>query len=174
MAEALLVVASNDLIKVATASVPTAFPATVPTVTAPTAGILGIGYQQGNRSISLMPYTSASTGGTYAMRLIGWSPYTSTSGAIWYMPTILANVTLATQQAGYSIDGTNDVYPFATITNAATTNPTISLAPDIYTVGTASGGGASIVVATSGPRILQVQFTASTGAPTLGVFARTL
>lgn len=172
MAQSLLVVAQNDLLKVSVASVPTTFAATVPTSTAPTAGALGLAYQQGNRSLVLMPFINSATAGTYAMRLIGWSQYTSTTGVIWYMPTILANVTLSTQGAAYSIDGTNDFYPFATITDSSTTNPTISLKPDIYSPGTASGGPASLTVQAAGAYILQAQFTASTGAPTMGCMYR--
>jgi hypothetical protein len=173
MAEALLVVARNELARVSVASVPTTFPATVPTTTAPTTGTLGLAYQQGNRSLVLMPWVNASTVQTYGMRLIAWSQYTATSGSVWYLPSIIANVTLATPSAAYSIDGTNDFYGFATITDSSASNPTISLKPDIYSPGTASGGPASLAVQPVGALILQLQFTAPAGTPTLGCMFRT-
>lgn len=173
MAESYLIYPQNPLLRLTTASVPSAFPATVPTSTAPTAGVLGLAYQIGNRQIQLTPFVTTATGASHAMRLVGWSIYTATSGTNFYIPTLLANVTLATFQTAVSIEGTNDFNGFATITDASTTNPTLSVKPDIYSPGTASAGPASLIVNTTGVQLLQVQFS-STLAPTMGVLYREL
>ena len=96
MANALTIVAQNDYAKIATASIGSTFPSLVPTTTAPTAGVLAVAYQEGNRTIQLMPYTSASAGPpTFAMRIVAYSRYIDSTGAIWYMPNILATFTPA-------------------------------------------------------------------------------
>ena len=172
MAEAYLVVPQNPFFRATVASVPATYPATVATSTAPTTGVLGTAYQIGNRQIQLVPFATTATGSGWAMRLIGWSTYLSSGGTTFYVPSILANVTLATLQTGVNIEGTGDFNAFATITDASTTNPAISLKPDIYTVGTASAGPASLIVTTTGPSILQVQFISATAAPTMGVLFR--
>lgn len=165
----------NDLFKATVASVPTTYGSVVPTSTAPTSGMLGTGTQIGNRSIMLFPFINTAPGAnTFAMRLIGWQRYVNAAGtATWYFPQILANLTLTIGSTAYSIDGTNDVYPATEIAaSGGASNPKFAT-PDFYTPGTVGSiGAASVGILVTGCRDLQVQFTASAGAPTMGVFFR--
>lgn len=172
MAEAYLVNPQNPLLSVTVASITSTLPACVPTSTRPTSGVLGLQGLIGDYQLQVVPFVQSALA-TLTARVVGWNLYQSTTGTVWYVPTIIAQVSCTTNQTAISIDGTNDFIGYTTIADAATANPLISLKPDIYTTGTGSAGPASFVARVQGAQLVQVTF-AGASAVTAGCYYRTL
>jgi hypothetical protein len=172
--------------KVTAASVPSAYdaPAAVLTFTEPSTSVL---FNLTSASVSgenpsllhLLPFIIAAgsppTNTGMGMRIIGWRKYLSTDGAtFWYMPNVLADLTLAFTSGtvpGYTIDGVANTRTFSSAVQVAGT-PTAYL----YSPATAAAANvepATVIVDITGSQIVTAQFKSS-GTPTMGAFWATL
>ena len=120
--------------------------------------------------------TSASNNNftSVGMRVIGWSPYSATTGSNPWIPTVLADVTLGYTSgtvASLSIDGvTNYFFSSATV---ATGVPTVN-AYTPATADTANVQPASVIIDCVGSLLIQVQFKATGTTPKMGAFWYTI
>jgi hypothetical protein len=175
MATANIITPANTFSRTSVASVATTYTALLPTSTKPTSGIVIDTNANGSWSlVHMIPTSSISTGTGVGIRVTGYNLYTSTSGTIWYMPTMLFDGTLAYTTGtvpNLSIDGTNDTKTFNNITQ----NPG-SPSANLYGPG-ANGTGitmpASFTLDIAGSQMVVVQFTSSS-SPTMSVFWRPL
>lgn len=136
-----------------------------PTTTAPTNVLVfasgGSTPDLNGNLLRLTPVVSSAAPANCAMRVVGWSVYTQTDGTKLYVPTILADVTLAYTSGtkpAFNLNGTA-VTCFATATVAAGV-PTVNA----YSPGTAASSNvhpASVVVDTIGCQFVEVQFKAA-------------
>ena len=160
----------------------TAYPTTGPTATIPstTGQNFLIPTNLGDKPslLRLTPFCGAGAAPTTttfaspAMRVVGWTTYTQTSGTPIYVPTILADLTLGLTTGTVQSLSVNSVtqYPFSIITVGAAV-PTVN----VYSPGTAAATNvepASAVVDTIGMQYVQLQFkaTATVSSPTMGAF----
>jgi hypothetical protein len=117
------------------------------------------------------PPTSA-TFASGGLRVVGWSIYTQTNGDAFYVPNVLADLSLGLTTGTVQTELVNGVaqYPFSTVTVGAGV-PTVNL----YSPGTASGSNVescAAVIDCIGMQFIQIQFkaTASVSTPKLGAF----
>jgi hypothetical protein len=160
----------------------TAYTTTEPTTTAPstTGQNFLIPTNLGDKPslLRLAPFCGAAvapTAATFAspaMRVVGWSIYTQTSGTAIYVPTVLADITLGLTTGTVQTESVNGVaqYPFSVATVGAGV-PTVN----VYSPGTAAAANVepcAVLVDTVGLQYIQLQFkaTASVSSPTMGCF----
>ena len=176
--------AQNNYRKVTAASVPSTYLASgaILTQTAPSTGLL---YDYTSASVNgqnpsllyVMPFlvsaTTAQTG--IGMRLLGWRKYLQTTdNTFWYLPTVLADLTLTFTSGtvpNYTIDGTANTRTFSGITQVAGTP-----AGNIYSPATAAGSNvepAYAMIDLAGSQFVTAQFKSS-GTPDMGAFWSTL
>lgn len=165
----------SGLISVATAQ---AYDAASPTATKPsTTSRSALLYDLGTtypNLIKIVPSASNNNFTSVGMRVVGWSPYVTTSDTQIWIPTVLADTTLGYTSgtvANLSINSTTN-YFFSSATVAASV-PTVN----IYTPATAAGANvepASVIVDCVGSVILQVQFKATGTTPQMGAFWYTI
>ena len=118
---------------------------------------------------------AAPTSTTFAsggLRVVGWSIYTQTDGTAFYVPNVLADLTLGLTTGTVQTELVNGVaqYPFSTVTVGAGV-PTVLL----YSPGTASASNVescAAVVDCMGMQFIQLQFkaTATATTPKIGSF----
>lgn len=151
--------------------------ATQPTTT----GQTGVAYEIDNRYPSLVkiiPFAFANNYATPGMRVIGWNWYLQSTGVKLWVPTLLADLTLAYNATSGNIpsfanfDGTANTARFFSSITVATGVPTVN----IYTPGTgalSTSPPAHAIVDTVGSQILTLQFKSGT-AGTMGAFWYTI
>ena len=118
---------------------------------------------------------AAPTSTTFAsggLRVVGWSIYTQTDGAAFYVPTVLADLALGLTTGTVQFESVNGVaqYPFSTVTVGVGV-PTVNL----YSPGTAASANVescAAVIDCIGMQFIQLQFkaTASVSTPKMGAF----
>ena len=147
--------------------------ATKPSTTSQSALLYDLGQNYPNL-IKIVPSASANNFTSVGMRVVGWSPYSATTGSNPWIPTVLADVTLSYTSgtvASLSIDGvTNHFFSSATV---AASVPTVN----IYTPATAAGANvepASVIIDCVGSLLIQVQFKATGTTPKMGAFWYTI
>lgn len=155
-----------------------AYDAASPTATKPsTASQSALLYDLGQNYpnlIKIVPTASATGFTSVGMRVVGWSPYSATTGSNPYIPTVLADVTLGYTTgtvASVSVDGVSNFF-FSTATVAASV-PTVN----IYTPATATATNvepASVIIDCVGSLLIQVQFKATGTTPKMGAFWYTI
>ena len=176
--------AQNNYRKVTAASVPSTYLASgaILTQTAPSTGLL---YDYTSASVNgqnpsllyVMPFlvsaTTAQTG--IGMRLLGWRKYLQTTdNTFWYLPTVLADLTLTFTSGtvpNYTIDGTVNTRTFSGIVQVAGTP-----SGNIYSPATAAGANvepAFAMIDLAGAQYVTAQFKSS-GTPDMGAFWSTL
>ena len=137
----------------------------VPTTTAPSStGQTLLLYSPSNEDPNLLqitPYSQSSSAGSPTVRVIGWKSYVQSASTL-YVPTLLADLTLAysTATSAATIDG-NSRFFFHSIT-AASGVPTVNL----YSPGTAAAASSTppafAVIDTIGSQFVTIQFKSST------------
>lgn len=151
------------------AALPTA---TKPSTTSQSALLYDLGTNYPNL-IKIVPSASNNNFTSVGMRVIGWSPYSATTGNNPWIPTVLADVTLgySTTVPSLSIDGVTN-YFFGSATVAASV-PTVN----IYTPATVTAANsepASVIIDCVGSLLIQVQFKATGTTPKMGAFWYTI
>lgn len=174
----------NNFRRVYTAGVPATYnPAlAVLTQTAPSTNLLfdASSASVGGQNPSLlfvMPFlvaaTTAQTG--IGVRLLGWRKYLqATDNTFWYLPTVLADLTLTFTSGtvpNYTIEGVADTRTFSGITQVSGT-------PNAYLFSPATAAPANVepayaMIDVSGSQFVTAQFKSS-GSPGMGVFWSTL
>jgi len=164
----------SGLISVTTASaydlaLPTA---TKPSTTSRSALLYDLGTTYPNL-IKILPSASNSNFTSVGMRVVGWSPFLTTSDSYVWLPTVLADVTLgySTTVPSLSINSATN-YFFGSATVAASA-PTVN----IYTPATVTAANsepASVVIDCVGSVLVQVQFKATGTTPQMGAFWYTI
>jgi hypothetical protein len=126
--------------------------------------------------LRIMPYASStSIGSATGVRVVGYTgEVNSADGLTYWLPTVLADFNLTFTSGTvptYSLDSATQ-RPFAVIAQVAGTP-----AANLYSPGTAAASNvevASAMVDIAGHQLVQVQFKAASGTPTMGVFVTTL
>lgn len=151
------------------AALPTA---TKPSTTSQSALLYDLGTNYPNL-IKIVPSVSGNNFTSVGMRVIGWSPYSATTGSNPWIPTVLADVTLgySTTVPSLSIDGVTN-YFFGSATVAASA-PTVNIyTPATVTV--ANSEPSSVIIDCVGSLLIQVQFKATGTTPKMGAFWYTI
>lgn len=175
-----IITAMNTYARTTAASVASTYPTAgvLPTQAKPTSAVL---YDQTNANqspnlIRFIPFSSITNGTSVGVRLIGWSRLTATSG-LWWMPTVLADFTLAYTTSGLgvpqlTIETSNDTALFNSIVQVAGTPNAYAYSPSTA-YGSATRDVATGLVDATGTELVQAQFKSS-GTPTMGIFYTTL
>jgi len=176
-----IITAMNTYARVTQASVPSAYPVpgATPSLNKPSTAIL---YDQTNASqspnlIRFIPFSSITNGTNVGVRLLGWTRYTSSTTGVWWMPTVLADFTLAYSTSGLgvpllTIETSNDTALFNGITQVAGTPNSYAYSP-ATSYGSVTRDTATGIVDATGTELVQAQFKSS-GTPTMGIFYTTL
>jgi hypothetical protein len=179
MADASIITYQRPYTNVSVASVGSSY-ASIATLSAtkPSSGV--VHDQQLNGSspslLRIMPYASStSIGSATGVRVVGYTgEVNSADGLTYWLPTVLADFNLTFSSGTvptYSLDSATQ-RPFAVIAQVAGTP-----AANLYSPGTAAASNvevASAMVDIAGHQLVQVQFKAASGTPTMGVFTTTL
>lgn len=151
------------------AALPTA---TKPSTTSQSALLYDLGTNYPNL-IKIVPSVSGNNFTSVGMRVIGWSPYSATTGSNPWIPTVLADVTLgySTTVPSLSIDGVTNYFFGSAIVAASA--PTVN----VYTPATVTAANsepASVIIDCVGSLLIQVQFKATGTTPKMGAFWYTI
>jgi hypothetical protein len=124
--------------------------------------------------LRLTPITSNNNFTSVGMRVVGWNPYVQTAGTKVWIPTVLADVTLAYTSgtvASLSIDSvTTYFFSSASIASGVPTVNTYSPA----TAASTNVQPASVVVDAIGSQLITLQFRATGTTPKMGAFWSTI
>lgn len=181
MADARISTPTLPVQKVSVSGISASFTDLTPTSTAPTTGLIykrsqsGTGaFVQSPSLVTMIPFSSASSGTNIRMRVYKWSAYTATGGTKWYIPTAIMQGTLTFRTGGtvpsFTPDGTA-LYLFNGISLTAIAPSVNVYNPSV--LATTNDLAVAVSVDPLGAERITVDFTGS-GSPTMGVFWSTV
>lgn len=177
-----IITPQNPCLRVAVASVGASYPSAAWTSTKPTDGVMYDAtsslLQPKNFSlVQASPFattTWATSGTTTGVRFVAWNSYTASDGTVWWIGNVIADISLlfttgTIPTATIDIGGTGVAHrPFASAVQQAGTPLANLYSP--ATALPANTEAAEILFDPIGFQLLQAQFKAVTGTPTMGVF----
>jgi hypothetical protein len=173
-----IVTPQNPLNRVAVASVGASYPAADWSATKPTSGIMydmtsGLLQAENFSLVNALPFattTWTTSGSTTGVRFVGWNSYTSADGNVFWIGSVIADISLLFTSGSVqsiAIDAVNH-RPFSGVTQQSGTPIAYTYSP--FTSSSAATDAARVLIDPIGFQLLQAQFKAATGTPTMGVF----
>lgn len=164
---------TSGFITASSSTYDTAVPTTTLPATASQTFVLPTNLGDKPSLLRVVPYHTSTAATSTAVRVIGWTTFTQTTGVALYVPTLLCDLTCAFNATGGSIpsfanfNGTANTANFFHSITVGAGVPTVN----VYTPGTAASVGtppAHAIVDTVGFQYVAFQFRSSTGS--MGAF----
>ena len=173
-----IITPQNPCLRVAVASVTSSYPSATWTSTKPTDGVMydatsGLLQPKNFSLVQASPFattTWATTGTTTGVRFVAWNSYTASDGTVWWIGNVIADISLLFTTGTIPTVTIDSVAhrPFASAVQQAGTPLSNLYSP--ATAAPTNTEAAEILFDPIGFQLLQAQFKAASGTPTMGIF----